>query len=41
MAGDVGRPQKNTVDYFPHFVSENKTVKILEYKFGTKGYAVY
>ena len=41
MAGDVGRPQKNTVDYFPHFVSENKTVKILEHKLGAKGYAGY
>ena len=41
MAGNVGRPQKNTVDYFPHFVSENKTVKILEHRFGAKGYAGY
>ena len=36
-----GRPTKNTVDYFPHHVKEDKTVKILEYKFGAKGYAGY
>ena len=36
-----GRPTKNTVDYFPHHVKEDKTVIILEYKFGAKGYAGY
>ena len=41
MAGKIGRPAKNTVDYFPHFVTENKTVKILEHKFGLKGYTGY
>ena len=41
MVKKSGRPTKYTVDYFPHFVSENKTVKILEYKFGARGYAGY
>ena len=41
MAKNLGRPTKNTVDYFPHNVKEDKTVKILEYKFGAKGYAGY
>ena len=41
MTKKSGRPPKNTVDYFPHHVKEDKTVKILEYKFGAKGYAGY
>ena len=50
MAGkDVkkGRPDKFTVDYFPHYIAENKAVTVLEQHFKlqdknrTKGYAVY
>tara|TARA_B100001971_G_scaffold147432_1_gene136452 strand:- start:15 stop:797 length:783 start_codon:yes stop_codon:yes gene_type:complete len=41
MAGQVGRPEKNTVEYFSHFVIESKVVKILEHRFGDKGYAGY
>jgi len=37
------RPQKQTVDYFPHYAnaSEKKTLYILETKFGTAAYAFW
>ena len=37
----TGRPEKLTVDYFPHVVKEVKVVKILEHRFGAEGYAGY
>ena len=37
----VGRPQKDTIDFFPHYVNEYKVVKILEDNFGAEGYAGY
>jgi len=37
----VARPQKQTVDYFPHFVSDGKTKIILQNEFGNDGYAFW
>lgn len=39
----MARPQKQTVDYFPHFsnASNGKTLYILESKFGNDGYAFW
>lgn len=37
----MGRPQKQTVDYFPHFANSGKTMFILESKFGNNGYAFW
>ncbi len=37
----AGRPKKDTVDYFPHFVNAGKTLSIIEHRFGLKGYAGY
>lgn len=37
----MGRPQKQTVDYFPHFANNGKTIFILENKFGNDGYAFW
>jgi hypothetical protein len=37
----MARPQKATVDYFPHDVSHGKTMFILESKWGNDGYAVW
>lgn len=37
----MGRPQKQTVDYFPHFANSGKTIFILENKFGNDGYAFW
>jgi len=39
----MGRPRKQTVDYFPHDAdaSEKKTLYILESKFGNDGYAFW
>ena len=36
-----GRPIKNTVDFFPHYVNNGKTMFILQNKFGNDGYAVW
>ena len=38
MAKKPGRQEKNTVDFFPHHVTEDKTVKILEFCFKQKGH---
>lgn len=35
------RPTKQTVDYFPHYVSESKTKFLLESRWGNDGYAVW
>lgn len=37
----MARPQKQTVDYFPHFANSGKTMFILESKFGNDGYAFW
>lgn len=39
----MARPQKQTVDYFPHFASasEGKTMFILQSRFGNDGYACW
>lgn len=35
----MARPSKLRVDYFPHFVGQGKTIRILQGKYGIKGYA--
>ena len=35
------RPTKQTVDYFPHYVTESKTKFLLENRWGNDGYAVW
>ena len=35
----MARPEKNTVDYFPHFVNSGKTLFTVEQRFGNDGYA--
>lgn len=35
----MARPTKLSVDYFPHFVGQGKTIRILQGKYGIKGYA--
>jgi hypothetical protein len=37
----VARPQKQTVDYFPHSCKHGKTMFILEQKYGNDGYAFW
>lgn len=37
----MARPQKATVDYFPHVCKHSKTMFILEEKFGNDGYAFW
>lgn len=37
----AGRNNKNTVDYFPHYVVSGKTMFVLESKYGHTGYAVW
>lgn len=37
----AGRKDKNTVDYFPHYVNHGKTLFILESKYGLEGYAAW
>jgi len=37
----AGRKNKNTVEYFPHYVNSAKTMFIIESKFGHLGYAVW
>ncbi|MSU01886.1 Lin1244/Lin1753 domain-containing protein [Tissierella pigra] len=37
----MARPKKETVDYFPHFVSSGKTLFILEQSYGNDGYAFW
>lgn len=36
-----GRKQRNTVDFFPHYVRDSKTKSILKNKFGLAGYAIW
>ena len=37
----MGRPKKQTVDYFPHVCNHGKTIFILEQKYGNDGYAFW
>jgi len=37
----MGRRQSNTVDYFPHFAEQGKTLFILKSRFGNDGYAFW
>ena len=37
----MGRPRKQTVDYFPHYCEHGKTMFILEQKYGNDGYAFW
>ena len=37
----MGRPAKETVDYFPHYVKSGRTIFILESKFGNDGYSFW
>lgn len=35
----MARPEKNTVEYFPHYVNSGKTLFTVEQRFGNDGYA--
>lgn len=35
----MARPEKNTVEYFPHYVNSGKTLYTLEKRYGNDGYA--
>jgi hypothetical protein len=37
----MARPQKQTIDYFPHYVSDGKTLLILQNEFHNDGYAFW
>ena len=37
----MARPKKQTIDYFPHIVSDGKTKLILQSEFGNDGYAFW
>ena len=37
----MSRPQKNTVDYFPHIIQNGKTMFVIESKYGNDGYAFW
>lgn len=37
----MARPVKQTVDYFPHYCDSNKTIPILENRYGNDGYAFW
>ena len=37
----MARPQKQTVDYFPHYVNQGKTLLILENEFHNDGYVFW
>ena len=37
----MGRKQSDTVEYFPHFVNQGKTLFILKSKYGNDGYAAW
>ena len=37
----MARPKKQTIEYFPHYVSGGKTLFILESEFGNDGYAFW
>ena len=37
----AGRPEKHTVDYFPHYTKDGKTLFILESQYKNDGYAFW
>lgn len=37
----MARPERKTVDYFPHFISDGKKMFFIESKYGNDGYAVW
>jgi len=37
----MARPERNTVDYFPHFISDGKKMFFIEKKYGNDGYATW
>lgn len=37
----MARPQKNTVDYFPHYIGNGKKMSFIESKYGNDGYATW
>ena len=37
----MARPQKNTVDYFPHLIGSGKKMQYIEMKYGNDGYATW
>lgn len=37
----MARPQKNTIEYFPHYISDGKKMYFIEHKYGNDGYAVW
>lgn len=39
--GGMSRPKKATVDYFPHYVNQKRSIKILKHLYGNNGYAFF
>jgi hypothetical protein len=37
----MARPERKTVDYFPHYISDGKKMFFIEQKYGNDGYAVW
>lgn len=37
----MARPEKDTADYYPHYVAENETLTIIENTFGNDGYVCF
>lgn len=37
----MARPERNTVDYFPHYISDGKKMFTIEKKYGNDGYACW
>jgi len=37
----MSRPEKNTVEYFPHYISDGKKMFFIEHKYGNDGYSVW
>lgn len=37
----MARPQRNTVDYFPHLIGDGKKMFFIEQKYGNDGYATW
>lgn len=37
----MARPERKTVDYFPHFISDGKKMFFIEHKYGNNGYSTW
>lgn len=37
----MARPERNTVDYFPHYISDGKKMFFIEHKYGNDGYSTW